>query len=203
MFLKQSVLKRLFKSAYKGAGLTVGHYLSEDEETEGYYVAGGYWITWFNAEFFTKETKAAIIELCGDLPGPNEVFKAMKEGGNQYEIEQRERYFLPEKFKKANLSFRVTNTIIEDAGVFNRLLQAEDETKHIIGINEVFLDLIDLKAIDYDAGEWEPEGPVTACVVDPFVMWGNNAAYLLACRRIMDEPEMEEYLQHLETITII
>lgn len=34
MFLKQSVLKRLFKSAYKGAGLTVGHYLSEDEETK-------------------------------------------------------------------------------------------------------------------------------------------------------------------------
>lgn len=203
MFLKQSVLKRLFKSAYKGAGLTVGHYVNKDDENEAYYVAGGYWVVWFNAEFLTKETKASIIELCGDLPEPGEVFKAMKDGGNQYEIENRERYFLPEKFKKANLQFVVTNTIIEDKEVYNRLLQAQDETKHIIGINEVFVDIIDLKAIDYNNGEWEPSGPVASCAMDPFVMWGNNACYLMACKRILDDPEMEEYLKHLEAVNII
>lgn len=203
MFLKQSVLKRLFKSAYKGAGLTVGHYMSEDEETEGYYVAGSYWVTWFDAEFFTKETKAAIIELCGDLPAPGEVFKAMKEGGNQYEIEQRDFYFLPAKYKEAKTHFRVSNTVIEDGGVYNRLLQAQDETKHVIGINEVFVDIIDLKAIDYDGGEWEPEGPVAKCATDPFILWGNNACYLMACRRILDDPEMVEYLEHLERVDII
>lgn len=67
----------------------------------------------------------------------------------------------------------------------------------------MFVDIIDLKAIDYDAGEWEPEGPVAGCAMDPFVMWGNNAAYLMACRRILDDAEMEEYLKHLETVKII
>ena len=37
MFFKTSVLKRLFKDAYKGAGLTVGHMTDpEDEEVDGY-----------------------------------------------------------------------------------------------------------------------------------------------------------------------
>lgn len=32
MFFKTSVLKRLFKDAYKGAGLTVGHMTDPDDE---------------------------------------------------------------------------------------------------------------------------------------------------------------------------
>lgn len=42
MFFKTSVLKRLFKDAYKGAGLTVGHMTDpEDEEVDGYYISSG------------------------------------------------------------------------------------------------------------------------------------------------------------------
>ena len=44
MFFKTSVLKRLFKDAYKGAGLTVGHMTDpEDEEVDGYYISSGWW----------------------------------------------------------------------------------------------------------------------------------------------------------------
>ena len=43
MFFKTSVLKRLFKDAYKGAGLTVGHMTDpEDEEVDGYYISSGW-----------------------------------------------------------------------------------------------------------------------------------------------------------------
>lgn len=39
MFFKQTVLKRMFKAAYKGAGLTVGHMAESAEASEGYYIS--------------------------------------------------------------------------------------------------------------------------------------------------------------------
>lgn len=96
MFFKKTVLKRMLKSAYTGAGLTVGHTPETDEEEEGYYLSSGWWVLWFNAGMFPKEAKAAVIELCGELPAVGEVFKAEKDFGNQYEIEQKEIFNLPE-----------------------------------------------------------------------------------------------------------
>lgn len=86
----------MLKSAYTGAGLTVGHTPETDEEEEGYYLSSGWWVLWFNAGMFPKEAKAAVIELCGELPAVGEVFKAEKDFGNQYEIEQKEIFNLPE-----------------------------------------------------------------------------------------------------------
>lgn len=45
MFFKKTVLKRMLKSAYTGAGLTVGHTPETDEEEEGYYLSpvGGFY----------------------------------------------------------------------------------------------------------------------------------------------------------------
>lgn len=107
MFFKTSVLKRLFKDAYKGAGLTVGHMTDpEDEEVDGYYISSGWWVIWFNNWTFPKEAKAAIIELCGELPQPGEVFKAIDGAGNQYEIEQKEIFNLPAAFERAKVKFR-------------------------------------------------------------------------------------------------
>lgn len=68
MFFKKTVLKRMLKSAYTGAGLTVGHTPETDEEEEGYYLSSGWWVLWFKAGMFPKEAKAAVIELCGELP---------------------------------------------------------------------------------------------------------------------------------------
>lgn len=78
MFFKKTVLKRMLKSAYTGAGLTVGHTPETDEEEEGYYLSSGWWVLWFKAGMFPKEAKAAVIELCGELPAVGEVFKAEK-----------------------------------------------------------------------------------------------------------------------------
>ena len=55
MFFKKTVLKRILKSAYTGAGLTVGHTPETDEEEEGYYLSSGWWVLWFNAGMFPKE----------------------------------------------------------------------------------------------------------------------------------------------------
>lgn len=44
-----------------------------------------------------------------------------------------------------------------------RILQAE-EGRNVCAVSEVFLDLIDLKSIDYENGETEPFGP---CAISP------------------------------------
>lgn len=116
----------MLKSAYTGAGLTVGHTPETDEEEEGYYLSSGWWVLWFNAGMFPKEAKAAIIELCGELPAVGEVFKAEKDFGNQYEIEQKEIFNLPEAFKRCTIDYRVTNIMQQQGKTLIRILQAEE-----------------------------------------------------------------------------
>ena len=210
MFIKQSVLERLMKSAFKGAGLTVGHPVEVDEHgeviKEGYYVAGMYWTFWVKADHITKEMKAAIIRLCGDLPEPGEVFTAYKDGGCQYEIvdfQQKEVYDLQEIFEKATIEFRKSKLMIQENGHHYRLLQADNDTNRIVALNEVFLDLIAESAIEEDKGELPPEGPMAICSTGKLLMWGNNVCYLRACAYNTDDMETEEYLKYLENRRII
>lgn len=153
MFFKATVLKRMLKAAYKGAGLTVGHAAESDTgEPEGYYISSGWWVMWFNAAAMPKEAKAALIELCGDLPGAGEVFRATKDMGNQYEIEQKEIYNLPAAFKNCKCQFRVTNLLGQQGDKLIRFIQEEGPTQHVTAISEIFIDLIDPQAINYDGG---------------------------------------------------
>lgn len=204
MFFKQTVLKRMLKAAYKGAGLTVGHDAgNEDGENEGYYISSGWWIIWFLAETMPKEAKAAIIELCGDLPEPGEVFKAVKDMGNQYEIEQKEIYNLPESFKKCKCKFNVTKLLGLQRDNVIRFMQADDNTQHVVAVSEIVFDLIDSAAIDYENGEHEPYGPVTLCQTSPFMYWGNNTCYFMAGIRTAEEGEEEDFWKFLEGTTIL
>ena len=79
MFFKATVLKRMLKAAYKGAGLTVGHSAAGEDggEPEGLYISSGWWVIWFVYDKIPKEAKAAIIEICGDLPD-NTFYKRRK-----------------------------------------------------------------------------------------------------------------------------
>ena len=179
MFFKTSVLKRLFKDAYKGAGLTVGHMTDpEDEEVDGYYISSGWRVIWFNNWTFPKEAKAAIIELCGELPQPGEVFKAIEGAGNQYEIEQKEIFNLPAAFERAKVKFRSTNILQQQGDKIVRILQ-EEEGKTVKAVLELFFNLISRKAIDYDNGEYDPIGPVATSKESPFLYWGNNYCWLM------------------------
>lgn len=203
MFFKTSVLKRVFKDAYKGAGLTVGHMTDpEDEEVDGYYISSGWWVIWFNNWTFPKEAKAAIIELCGELPAVGEVFKAEKDFGNQYEIEQKEIFNLPEAFKRCTIDYRVTNIMQQQGKTLIRILQAE-EGRNVCAVSEVFLDLIDLKSIDYENGETEPIGPRAISPEAPFVYWGNDCCYLMAGRRTSDGETEAEFWKYLEGTEIV
>lgn len=202
MFFKKTVLKRMLKSAYTGAGLTVGHTPETDEEEEGYYLSSGWWVLWFKAGMFPKEAKAAVIELCGELPAVGEVFKAEKDFGNQYEIEQKEIFNLPEAFKRCTIDYRVTNIMQQQEKTLIRILQAE-EGRNVCAVSEVFLDLIDLKSIDYENGETEPFGPCAISPEAPFVYWGNDCCYLMAGRRTSDGETEAEFWKYLEGTEIV
>lgn len=206
MFFKQTVLKRIFKAAYKGAGLTVGHMEeSEAGDPEGYYISSGWWVIWFKAEEMPKEAKAAIIELCGDLPCTGEVFKAIKGMGNQYEIEQKEIFNLPAAFKMCECHFRVTKLLGQKGENMIRFIQEDGQMQHVTAISEIFIDLIDPKEINYDRGECEPIGPVTTCPTAPFMYWGNNTCYLMVgIIAVNQENEEEEaFRKYLEGIEIL
>lgn len=204
MFFKQTVLKRMFKAAYKGAGLTVGHMAESAEASEGYYISSGWWVMWFSADEMPKEAKAALIELSGDLPAVGEVFKAIKDMGNQYEIEQKEIFNLPAAFKKCECRFRVTKLLGQQGDKVIRFVQEDGATRHVTAVSEIFIDLIDPKAIDYEGGEYEPIGPVTTCPTAPFMYWGNNTCYLMAGIRTPDQEDEEaDFWKYLEGIEIL
>lgn len=203
MFLKQSIFKRLLKEAYKGPGLTVGRQRDEDAARPGYYLSGGYWVIWLDVEAITKEAKAAIIELAGDLPEPGEVFRALKDAGNQYEIEQKEIFNLPEVWKNTKTDFKITNCILQQGDVLARFLQAQDGTAHVTAINETFVGMIDPEACDFDNGETFPEGPRASCAISPFIYWGNNVCYLMAAiRKPLENTKQEDFFKYLEGFTM-
>lgn len=194
----------MFKAAYKGAGLTVGHMAESAEASEGYYISSGWWVMWFSADEMPKEAKAAIIELSGDLPAVGEVFKAIKDMGNQYEIEQKEIFNLPAAFKKCECRFRVTKLLGQQGDKVIRFVQEDGATRHVTAVSEIFIDLIDPKAIDYEGGEYEPIGPVTTCPTAPFMYWGNNTRYLMAGIRTPDQEDEEaDFWKYLEGIEIL
>lgn len=81
--------------------------------------------------------------------------KQKRTSGTQYEIEQKEIFNLPEAFKRCTIDYRVTNIMQQQGKTLIRILQAE-EGRNVCAVSEVFLDLIDLKSIDYENGETEP-----------------------------------------------
>ena len=203
MFFKQPVLKRMLKAAYKNEGITVGHTKeSEKGIPEGYYVFSNRWGIWIMAERMPKEVKAALIELCGDLPEAGEAFRARKDRANQYEIEQKEAYDLPEGFMKCEYRFRVTKLLGQQGDKTIRFLQ-EERTQRVAAVNETIIDLINPEAVDSDHGEYEPFGPVAASPEARFMYWGNNTCYLIAGIRSTDDEEEAELWKFLEGTEII
>lgn len=206
MFFKATVLKRMLKAAYKGAGLTVGHSAegADGGEPEGLYLSSGWWVLWFRFDKVPKEAKAAIIEICGDLPGEGEVFKAVKDMGNQYEIEQREVFNLPATFKRCKTTFRVTKLLGQQGDNLIRFLQEDGGGNRVTAVSEIFIDLIDPEAINREGGEYEPFGPVAESAGAPFMLWGNNTCYLMAGVRLAGQDKEEaEFWKHLEGTEII
>lgn len=192
MFINTTAFKRLIKGAYNTIGLTVG--ATEKE----YFFEGGTWVIRVDKEFLPNKEKAAVIELVGEMPLSGEVFKAVKKCANQYLINNNPAWDIKTEFKEAKLTFNVTKAVYELDDRIIRVLQYEKDNT-CIAIDEVFIGLIDTKAID-SAKETMLEGPVAS---NNFMYWGNNvmtmAAGVIASGE--DSP-LTEYLQLLSNVEL-
>lgn len=198
MFFKMSKLEKLLKNTWKNAGIIVGH-VPYDDKSGAYVLIGTSWKLWIRDSRMPKELKAAVIKLCGDLPELGEVFKAAYDMENQYELDFTLEN-IPESFHKCNTTLEKSH-ILWDWYHLKRVLQSEDQK--IVLLSEFVFDLIDLKAIDRDSGEWEPDGPVIDQKNPHYVYWGNGECIFKALRDYPNVEEEKEFFSYLEGCSVI
>lgn len=195
MFFKMSVLKKMMKNAYKGGCLIVGDSpIIEDDKIvmDGLVISSGWWSFWINKDYTPKELKAAVIELCGELPWNEHWFKASESLGNQEMIPFTEAVHPIQLFQKAAQSALITRMMmIKGGGGVMRILQNE-RTNCVGAINEMIISLIDPKAIKEEDGEYAPIGPKTRD--DGYYTWGNNICYFVVypIKPLDEEKETEQ-----------
>lgn len=180
MFFKMSVLKKMMKHAYKGGCLIVGDSpIKEDDEIamDGLVISTGWWSLWINRDYVPKELKAAVIELCGELPYYEHWFKASESLGNQEMIPFTEATHPIDLYQKAKDGVNITKLLMtmRSDGVM-RILQ-NNKTKQVSAINEMIMSLIDPGAIKDEDGEYPPIGPLTR--ENEYFAWGNNICYFI------------------------
>ena len=191
MFLNTTILKRLMKEAWKGAGLTVG------KENDELFLFGGYWIVRAQEDFIPNTIKGLIVELAGELPQDGTIFKTIKDCGNQYELQGNSTYNIIEAAKKTNCAFAKTNIFMKHGITLCRVLQNVNSNKTVL-MNNTLVDIVDPSLIDEPNGETEVIGP-TAETPDSFALyWHNNVSAFLACIRTTDAEKEIEFLELLE-----
>jgi len=192
MFIRQSNFKKLLKSAYDGAGLTVGR------DEDGILLSGGFWIIWLKESAMSKKAIASIIELTRDLPAKGEIFVST-EGGNQYEIPEIDRWGLPRKADEADVPYKVTGVAVKYGRGYSRILQhpGTNDTKMI---SNSITEMISIREMDTEVEE-QPIGPVVREDNQTVVYWKNNVCILAAC--LIDPQEYgEELLRLLQSLEL-
>ena len=197
MFFNSVVFKKLIKQAWKSGGLTVGH----DGEAEEYFLQGGYWIIRIKDDAIPNKDKAALIELIGDFPAEGEVFKAIAGVGNQYEIPFNDVWNIGRQWELAKTEYHKTNIMMYQKESLCRVLQEEESGKCVL-LNEIFIDLIDITAMDKQK-ESEPIGPIAIGKEGTMLYWKNQLCMLAACIRQPNEKNYElKLMDAIATIDI-
>lgn len=191
MFLNTTILKRLMKDAWKGAGLTVG------KEGEDIFLFGGYWIARAKEEFIPNTIKGLIVELAGELPKDGIIFKTIKDCGNQYELPGNSTYDIKENAKTANCTLEKTNIFMQQGASLCRVLQNTNSNKSIL-INNALVEIVDPMLIDEANGETSVIGPTMATPDGHAIYWHSNVSAFMACIRISDGEKEVEFLKLLE-----
>lgn len=191
MFIKTTVFKRLLKQAYKRDLLQVGH----EDNTNIYYIIGGYWAIMVEKRFFTNAAKAALVELIGDLP-KNESIKIYSDGTRKQLIDDSAWFALalqePEEYLEE------TNLLMEEEkfGVLSRLFSTG---KNLIPVNEGLYSLIDEETKTSD--DLDIVGPYRTRLSGHMLMWKNNTSTVGLSPRVWDDDgELMEQLEELEQL---
>lgn len=198
MFVKMSELKKLMKEAYKKGCLIIGNV----EKKEELVIGGNWWTFGIHYDHAPKELKAAVIEYGGELPYEDFAYRA-GEDGNQLLVGITDGTDPQQIFRTAEEEMLITKAVIDFTEPV-RLLQ-NGENGHIVGIKNRALRLLDLKELDYDGGEYEPQGPYRT--KEDTICWGNNVCHLVIWPlKLLDEEkenEQKEFFRELEKIYLL
>lgn len=196
MFLKMSKLKKLLKVTWQTHGLIVAHQ-EYDSMSGAYVVLGNCWKLWIRDNKIPKELKAAIIELSGDLPEKGEAFETSKDRDNQYEMEMTVEN-IPESANRCDAELQKTQ-ILWDCHHLKRVYQKDNV---IVLVPEAACQMIDLSAIDRDAGEFAPVGPMIDQKKPHDVYWANEECIFKVAREYPVEGQKAffDYLGNTDVI---
>lgn len=190
MFLNKTRFKKWMKNAYQNEGLTAGMIYG------GLVLSGAGWIAWTEKGYIPNWVKAAVIELVGELPKEETVFKAQKNELLQYEIGENPIYDLPLRFLEASVPFWVTPVTYQSGYNTYRLLQ-NCRTKRIYFLAEGFYEIFDLSELTQEEGS--PVGPSARDPEGEFLYW-KSAHAALAVRQSIEAADRHRIREHLETI---
>lgn len=179
MFINKGVFKKLIKKAFKTTGLHIEH------TTEGIIaIRGDVSGIEIAKDDMTKEAKAAVIELIGELPEKGESIlyrdgqsPQMELGGNTYQN-------LMQIWEDAVREYITTRLLFRPALESVIVLQSVNNggiRNHITTFAEI-ASMIDPAKIDTDNGEDIP-GPVRLDRSGKLIIWANNIMAMYAVNR--------------------
>lgn len=211
MFLKISAMKKLLKEAYKHNRLIIGHNETQPGLPGGYYITNGdNWIVWVGQNSMKKEFLAALIEVVGELPEMGKFYRDGAETGKLTDDDDEtlsgtenkilEKFIIPARTKPGK-KFNITNFILIQTYADARVLQSE--TGEITLLNESFVKTLNLGAIDEEAGECIPQGPIRIKETN-WQSWDSGLCVFAVRERYCDDekPAVSKALKLLETIDL-
>lgn len=197
MLYNLTIAKRLMKKAYKSGGLVVGI-----THQGWFHVSGGWWTICQDITDTPKQFKAAVIELCGDLPEKGTAYRAVKGESNQMMLDMEHLFVLPYKWKDildSGHGYAASRIILESGEKQYRVIES-NEGHPLRMVNDEAFRLVDADAVDYECGETAITGPLAKSPEDDAMIWYNNRAWFELMPVIVDEYSLSELLQTLNYI---
>ena len=196
MFFKESVMKKMIKSAYKGEGLTVAHTPKNIQDAEGLYIATSTWAAWMEYDKVPKGIKAAVVEMAGDLTDTGESYKATPGLGNQVTMSDATVIDLREIVNNASDVGRITK-IVQTGPINIRYIKMRNGD--VMQISEELITVIDKSQIEKD--ESEPEGPYMEGN-GYRMLWKNERCIYLACILSDGSETQKEFRESLKQVVL-
>lgn len=190
MIFNKSVFKKLLKEAYKSSGLLVAN------KNGRIVLAGGWWVMTMAEGVFTKEGKAVLVELTGQLPEVGECFRCTS-AGNQMEIPPEYIAIDDNFYKEVTAKKPFEKTIVTIDGFCGGMGRLYQKGKAVVCINELVEMLLDSSAVK-EGEDSCIDGPYTTNETDPTMFYWYTGECSFAAMRLTFEKD--NYLELLENM---
>lgn len=190
MFIKISALQRKMKEANKVGSLRIG--CDPGEKTYcGYYIAGSWWCVHIGQDSIPNEIKGEIVKYVGELPGEEREYQILN-GYAQGCIYGSVDNYLPEWWAKASKTCRKTRYILGDPYLDEHFVRVYQDpvTMKILGVDERFHNLIDLKNEESEVNPFKP-----VLTNRDTLIWSDSDTYLEIYPTDISRTKFAEYMK--------